>query len=348
MSETLKRIAPWLQFAVFVLVVAVLYFGQAILVPLALAALLTFLLTPVVVFLQRYLGRIAAVLVAVTLTFSLMGVIGWGLASELNGLAHDLPGYHENIRQRIGDLRGASRGGAVEKVQETVEDIKDAIQGGEPVGRQADKTVVVPGAGATEWWDISTNLGPLLSMLATGALVVVLAIFMLLERQELRNRLIRMVGFARVSRTTTALDEAASRISRYLLMHSLINGTFGLGVGLGLMSLGLPYVLFWAFLGAALRFVPYIGPWDRRPGTGRPQPGGISGMDTAAAGGGPVRDLGAVHEPRAGDVPLRRRAAGRFRRGSRAREPSPRCRPRLSRAQRGGRGCPADARRSPG
>jgi predicted PurR-regulated permease PerM len=261
MSDLVKRIGPWLHVVAMALVVAVLYFGQAILVPIALAGLLAFLLTPVVVFLQRYLGRIPAVLLAVILAFSVIGGIGWSVAGELRGLAHELPSYRHTIRQRIADLRGASRGSAVEKVQETVKDIKEAMQSdATPTVREkpvAVQTVDTP----TDLWGFPTALGPFLDALATGGLVVILAVFMLLERQELRNRIIRLAGSGRVSRVTTALDEAGSRISRYLFLQSIINGIFGLGVGLGLALLGVPHALLWGLLGAALRFVPYIGPW---------------------------------------------------------------------------------------
>ena len=110
-------------------------------------------------------------------------------------------------------------------------------------------------------WDLSGAFGPLVDALATTGLVVVLAVFMLLERQELRNRVIRLAGFRRIGRTTKALDEAASRISHYLLMQSLVNGIYGLGVGVGLYLLEVPHALLWGFLGAMLRFVPYVGPW---------------------------------------------------------------------------------------
>ena len=261
MSDLVKRIGPWLHVVAMALVVAVLYFGQAILVPIALAGLLAFLLTPVVVFLQRYLGRIPAVLLAVILAFSVIGGIGWSVTGELRALAHELPSYRHTIRQRIADLRGASRGSAVEKVQETVKDIKEAMQSdASPTVREkpvAVKTVETP----TDLWGFPTALGPFLDALATGGLVVILAVFMLLERQELRNRIIRLAGSGRVSRVTTALDEAGSRISRYLFLQSIINGIFGLGVGIGLALLGVPHALLWGLLGAALRFVPYIGPW---------------------------------------------------------------------------------------
>lgn len=256
---TVTAPAPWLRFAGVTLVVTVLYLAQAILVPLALAALLTFVLTPVVVVLQRHLGRIASVAVVVILASSLLGAVAWGLAGQLTGLAHELPRYRHTIRQRIVDLRGASRGGAMEKVQQTVDDIQAAIEG--EAASRSDEAVAAPRASRTELWGFPTVFGPIFDALATAGLVVLLAVFMLLERQELRNRLIHLAGFARVGRTTMALDEAASRISRYLLMQSLINGTYGLGVGLGLSLLDVPHAFLWGFLGALLRFVPYVGPW---------------------------------------------------------------------------------------
>ena len=246
----------WLPFAGAALVVAVLYVGRAVLVPVALAVLLAFVLAPVVVALQRSVGRVLAVAVVVVLTLSLLGAVVWTLGGQIGALAHELPRHRDTIRQRIVALRGASRGGAVEKVQETVKDIKETMAG--PVDRRAVVTAKDPSA---DLWDLSTAFGPLVDALATTSLVVLLAVFMLLERQELRNRVIRLAGVANVGRTTKALDEAAGRISRYLLTQSIINGIYGLGVGLGLYFIGVPHALLWAFLGALLRFVPYVGPW---------------------------------------------------------------------------------------
>lgn len=259
----LSALGPWLRFAGVTLVVAVLYLGQAVLVPLALAIMLTFLLTPVVVTLQRVLGRIASVIVVLVFAFSLLGGIAWGIAGQLHGLAHELPRYRDNVRQRIADVRGASRGSAVEKVQETVKDIQEAVEGEAGAQRRTPtEPAAVDRAGKTiELWSFPTAFGPLIDALATTGLVVVLAVFMLLERQELRNRLIGLVGCGRVGRTTQAFDQAASRISRYLITQSLINGVYGFGVGIGLYLLGVPHAILWAFLGAMLRFVPYIGPW---------------------------------------------------------------------------------------
>src|SRR6187200_1035198 len=132
-SHALKR---WVIFAGCVLVIAVLYWAQAVLVPIALAILLTFVLTPPVSWLERWVGRVPAVLTAVTLVFIVLGLAGWGLARQMDHLADDLPGYRVNILAKIADVRGAGKGGSVEKLQETFEGIKtDLEKSSVPTGR---------------------------------------------------------------------------------------------------------------------------------------------------------------------------------------------------------------------
>jgi predicted PurR-regulated permease PerM len=238
------------------LVVAGLYWLQAVLIPLALAVLLTFLLSPVVsTFERRGLGRVPSILVTVLLALSLLGGIGWTLTHQLVTLADELPRYSLNIHHRIADLRGASKGGSVEKVQNAVADVVGEIQKTDPPGGTRQKPVAV----VLEAPSILVHLPNLLQALASAGVVTVLVIFMLLERRELRDRLILLIGYRRVTATTRALDEAGTRISRYLLMQSLINGSFGVAVGLGLFLIGIPYAIIWGSLAAALRFIPYLG-----------------------------------------------------------------------------------------
>jgi predicted PurR-regulated permease PerM len=233
-----------------------LYWLQAVLIPLALAVLLTFLLSSVVSTLQRRgLGRVASVLVTVLLALSILGGIGWTLARQLVTLADELPGYSLNIHHRIADLRGASKGGSVEKVQKAVEDVVGEIQKTDPPGATRQRPVAV----VLEAPSILVHLPNLLQALASAGVVTVLVIFMLLERRELRDRVILLIGYRRMTATTRALDEAGARISRYLLMQSLINGSFGVAVGLGLFLIGVPYAVTWGALAAALRFIPYLG-----------------------------------------------------------------------------------------
>jgi predicted PurR-regulated permease PerM len=233
-----------------------LYWLQAVLIPLALTVLLTFFLSPVVGILERRgLGRVPAVLVTVLLALSVLGGIGWTLTRQLVTLADELPRYSLNIQHRIADLRGASKGGSMEKVQKTVQDVIGEFQ-------KTDKPSVTrqtPIAVVLEAPSILARLPSLLQALASAAVVAVLVIFMLLERRELRDRLILLIGYGRMTATTRALDEAGARISRYLLVQSIINGSFGVAVGLGLFLIGVPYAVIWGTLAAALRFIPYVG-----------------------------------------------------------------------------------------
>jgi predicted PurR-regulated permease PerM len=242
---------------IIALVGAALYWLQTVLIPLALAVLLTFLLSPVVSTLQRRgLGRVPSVLVTVLLALSLLGGIGWTLTRQLVTLADELPRYSQNLHHRIADLRGASKGGPVEKIQKAVEDVVGEIQKTDTLGVTRQKPVAV----ALEAPSILVHVPNLLQALASGGVVAVLVIFMLLERRELRDRVILLIGYRRMTATTKALDEAGARISRYLLMQSIINGSFGVAVGLGLFLIGVPYAVTWGFLAAALRFIPYLGP----------------------------------------------------------------------------------------
>jgi predicted PurR-regulated permease PerM len=259
MDDTSKTVKPWVTFAGCVLVVVVLYWAQAVLVPFAVAILLAFVLTPPVTWLQRWVGRVPAVLAVVTLVFAVLGLAGWGLARQMDHLADDLPRYRANILAKISDVRGAGKGGSVEKLQETIEDIKtDLGRSDAPKGTVARPVVVtseqVTGFAGFAW------LAPIVGELGTAAFVLAMVIFMLLERRDLRDRLIGLVGHGQLAITTKAFDEAGTRVSRQLLMQSLVNLVYGIAVGIGLHFLGVPYALVWAALGAALRFIPYIGP----------------------------------------------------------------------------------------
>jgi len=259
MDDTSNTLKPWLTFAGCVLVVVVLYRAQAVLVPMVLAMLLTFVLAPPVTWLQRWIGRIPAVLVIVALVFTGFGLAGWGLARRMDDLAVDLPRYRVNILAKIADVRGAGKGGSVEKLQETIEDIRTDLEKTEgPRGTVAKPVVVtseqVAGFPGFTW------LNPIVRPLGTAGLVVTLVIFMLLDRRDLRDRLIGLFGHGRLTITTKAFDEASTRVSRQLLMQSLVSLLYGIAAGAGLYFLDVPYPFVWAALGAVLRFVPYVGP----------------------------------------------------------------------------------------
>ena len=142
-DDTAQTLKSWATFAGCVLVVGVLYWAQAVLVPFALAILLTFVLTPPVTWLERWIGRVPAVLLGVTLVFTLLGLAGWGLTRQLQHLAADLPGYRANIQAKIADVRGAGKGGTVEQLQETIEDLKGDLGASTPPAGTASRPVAV-------------------------------------------------------------------------------------------------------------------------------------------------------------------------------------------------------------
>jgi predicted PurR-regulated permease PerM len=228
-------------------------------VPFALAILLTFVLTPPVTALERWVGRIPAVLLVVALVFTVFGLAVWGVERQMEHLVDDLPAYRDNIRTKIADVRGAGSGGAVERLLATIEGIKTDLQTTDAPKPAASRSVVV----TAEQHAASSGfawLAPIVGPLGTAGLVLVMVIFMLLERRDLRDRLIGLFGHGRLAITTKAIDEAGTRVSRQLLMQSLVNLVYGIAAGVGLAFLGVPYPLLWASLGAALRFIPYVGP----------------------------------------------------------------------------------------
>lgn len=238
------------------LVIAALYLGRPLLMPLALALLVTFLLAPLVDRLERIgLGRVPSVLAVLLMLGATAGAVGWMVAREASTLADQIPQYRTNLRAKIQDLRGPL--GSLSHAASEIDQLGDAIEPGG--GRPASKVEVV------ESKNLLGTLGGLLTLLASplgaAGLVAVLALFMLLDHEELRDRMIWLSGARDLTLTTHALDDAAQRVSRYLRMQSLICGIQGLAVGIGLAVIGVPGAVLWGALAAVLRFLPYFGPW---------------------------------------------------------------------------------------
>jgi len=260
MSDALRTLKPWATFTGSVLVIGVLYWAQTLLIPIALAVLLTFILAQPVTRLQRLIGRVPAVLVVVTLTFAVIAGGVWGLANQATGLAADLPRYRDTILEKIVEVRHVVKPGSVEKVQKTLQEIQAEVErSDQPRGTTAAPVIVRPEQVAS-LFGFPSWLGPVSGRLATTGFVITLLIFMLLEREDLRGRLLRLIGHGNLAATTRALDEAGERVSRQLLMQTIVNATYGAAIGVGLYLIGVPYPLLWAVLGAALRFIPYVGP----------------------------------------------------------------------------------------
>ena len=264
--------------AVGVVTIAALYFGREVFVPMALAVLLSFALGPPVVLLRRWhINRVLAVVAVVILVFAAILGIGALIGSQLAQLAENLPGYQTNITGKIRSLRDTTTSsGVVNRAATMLSDVgNEMTKSREKLGRAAANQpgVVAPiteqqkpvpveirPSERTPVQLILEVAGPLLQPLATAGIVVVFVIFFLLQRQDLRDRFIRLAGTRDLRRTTQALDDAAHRLSRYLLIQTGINASLGVLVATGLWFIGVPNPALWGVLTMLLRFVPYIGP----------------------------------------------------------------------------------------
>lgn len=249
-----------------VLVVAVLYFAREIFIPLALAVLISFLLAPLVTRLRRWgVWRVPAVLIVVTCAFALMAVIGGLMTVQLTDLGRKMPEYQHNVHQKLQSIRESSNG-FMGRFSRVVRDVGDELK---PSGTQAQPKpgdqkpvpVEIRQGDISPFQIVPKVLGSLVGMLLMFMMIVVFVIFMLLQREDLRDRIIRLVGWRQLNLTTKALDEAGERVSRYLVAQLVVNVAFGIPAGVALYFLGVPNPILWAVLAALLRYIPYLGIW---------------------------------------------------------------------------------------
>jgi predicted PurR-regulated permease PerM len=265
-----------------VLVTACLYWARQVLIPLALAVLLSFILTPAVSALQRRgLGRLPAVLLVVFLALLLLSGIGYIITRQLSTLVVNLPNYKGEIVAKVENLRSAGEGGFLGKVRDFFGELSEQLmentdtKGGQQPKEQESKPGESPAnplyteQAASRWTWAAESIGPAAEGLGNIIFILILVIFMLMQREDLRNRLVRLMGHGRLIVTTQAFDEGAQRISRYLLMQLFINSIVGVILAAGLFTAGMfaghrqlwHYALLWGFLTTTLRFVPYVGTW---------------------------------------------------------------------------------------
>jgi predicted PurR-regulated permease PerM len=257
--------------------IAVLYFAREILIPLAFALILTFVLTPVVALLERSrIGRVPSVAVTVLVTIAAAGCIAGIIAIQLVNAAQELPRYRQNIQAKMAALRIPTTGPfglAANSVKEIAREFSSpGAPSPEPVppaqnrkqrtapsapGIPLPVQIVQPPANELEY--VRDLVQPVLRPLAVTGLVLVFTVFMLIKRHDLRHRLFRLVGLGQINIMTQVLDDAAQRVSRYLLMQILVNAGFGALFGFGLYWIGVPYPALWGVVAGLLRIVPYIG-----------------------------------------------------------------------------------------
>ena len=262
----------------FVMAVVILYFGREVLVPVTLALLLAFVLAPLVTLLRRlHFGKVPSVLVGVILALGVILGIGGVIGTQIAELTTDIPKYAATVETKVESVRSYTVGRlshmadsiGMHNARPAVGSRPPTADVGSSASAAAPSSPAIPPAPAAVGTPAATTssplsiaeryLGPVLSPLATFGIVFVVAVFALLQREDLRDRLIRLVGSDDLHRTTVAIDDGGRRLSRYFVTQLCINALFGVVVGIGLLIIGVPNPVLWGILSALLRFVPYVG-----------------------------------------------------------------------------------------
>jgi predicted PurR-regulated permease PerM/methylmalonyl-CoA mutase cobalamin-binding subunit len=265
-----KNLTRLLGVVVAVAIVGTLYFARVVLIPFTLAVLITFVLTPIAKLLERmHFGRLVSTLIVVVLSFITVGAVGWTVTQQFSQVMNQLPDYRSNIRQKLETLHW-SKNTALNNASDTMNEIsKDlAAPPAHPDGslpattrsstpsRQRPMPVEIVQSPSLPLESVESILG----LLATFCIVVVLTFFMLIRRENLRNRLISLAGQRSLYVMTQAIDDATARVSRYLRLQLLVNIFYGAFIGTCLYFIGIPGALLWGVMVGLLRFLPYIGP----------------------------------------------------------------------------------------
>ncbi len=249
--------------AASVIVVAALYFARSVLIPFVLAVLMSFLLAPLVARLQRWhFGRVAAVVTAVLFVFVVTSTASWFVADQVRDVTTHISDYRHNIRDKLTAFRTAVAK-PVDAAKSLVADLTTdlAAQIDPESTEPAIQTVRIAEPPHSTFDVLRETLGSALAPLMSAAMALLFAFVMLSRRDDLGDRLIRLVGHGKILVTTRALEEAAKKVSSYLWRLLLLNGLNGLVIGIGLAIIGVPNALLWGVLAASLRFIPYLGPW---------------------------------------------------------------------------------------
>jgi predicted PurR-regulated permease PerM len=253
--------------AVGAVVLGALYVGREVFLPVVLSVLLAFVIAPLVDLLRRLrIGRVPAVIAAVVVALSIVTALGATIGLQLAGLATELPRYQTTVSQKMSSLREGALGRLPDLVKNVGRQFEQAAQE-EPKAPAPADARANPGPMPVEVHEPELTplqlarsvLVPLVEPLATIGIVFVVLVFILLQREDLRDRMIRLFGSDDLHRTTAAMDDAARRLSRYFLIQLALNASFGVVIAIGLWAIGVPSPLLWGIFAALMRFVPYVG-----------------------------------------------------------------------------------------
>ena len=265
-SETLAKSSWIMTLASTAVVVGALYLAKGVLLPLIMAGLITFLLIPPCNWLERRgLGRTPAVLGTVILTFAGFAVITWTAVSQMSELAPKIAQYQGNIEDKFKSLNDLATG-AMKNLTRTTKTLGEPLAEEETAAEVLDihdrpYAVRVISTPQSPLELFGGMFGTVLESLTSAGIVILLVLFFLHRREDIRDRFIRLVGQGQVTGTTQALNDAATRVSRYLFTQFAINVVFGFWVTVGLFLIGVPNAILWGILTAVLKFIPYVGVW---------------------------------------------------------------------------------------
>jgi predicted PurR-regulated permease PerM len=251
-----------------VVVITGLYFGRRVIIPLALAVVLAFLLTPIVEFLEHCrLPRVPSVLSVVVLAFAMLAAVGWGVSNQVVQVMVHLSDYRDNIHAKIQALRKPGNSGfsqATATVNDLSKELTSASQAAgakQTINKGAKEPIPVQVAAPPRNFNeyLRDIIGPVSGVLETIGIVVIFTLFVLVKREDLRNRVFRLAGTGQLNVMTQAIDEASEGLSRYLLFQFVVNASYGLLFGLGLYFIGIPNPLLWGVICFLMRYIPYVG-----------------------------------------------------------------------------------------
>ena len=236
-------------------IIAFMSQAAEVLKPLALAILLSFALVPISQLMERRgLPRVPSVVLTILLVLGGLGFIGYEVGQQLNSLANNLPEYSENINRKIRGMK-PSQASVITKVKDVVGDVGKSLQSNSGDDVQKVRVISEPDFGE----QMTKLAGPYIEGLGVAFIILILLLYLMINRENMGDRLIRAFGHGKISLTTRTIEEVGQRISKYLVMFAAVNSTFGLIVGLGLWAIGVKYALLWGFLAGFLRFIPYAG-----------------------------------------------------------------------------------------
>jgi predicted PurR-regulated permease PerM len=262
-----QKMIPTLgTFVLVILAAACLYWASPVLIPLAMAMLISFMLSPAVTWLQRRgVPRTASVFVVISLAGVVLSAALWIVGSQVIQLVGDLPSYQTNVARKISEVREQGNGTLLRNLQRFVNVVTSAAT--DPTEatlhneNQPVSVTIVEQAAASSAAAWIKGLQPVAEPVVLAGGVLVLVIYLLIFRDDLRSRALALVGRGRLTVTTKALDDAGRRISRYLLAQFMLNFGFGIAITIGLLALRVPHAALWGFTAGLLRYIPYLGPW---------------------------------------------------------------------------------------